>query len=239
MPTLEPRNPHTAPRLTQAPASLPPLLRQPTGLVFRSRAETGPAPGEGVGPKCDRVYTLSRGQPLPGGLPNRWRRLLGQSASAAGVHANLCRARAYRTSLCGDPPRTMVGRTADPVTTTQAQQTSAGASADRACFRAGRLRAGDAALDIRCPQPARGANSRALTERQLAPAPQTTFPKRVGSMVVVLALRHPLGPPKSTAIRQRVCFLRRIGELNGRNGASAGRKGVTRAWSREGRAGSG
>jgi hypothetical protein len=168
------------------------MLRQPTGWVFLSRAETGPAPGEGVGRKCDRVYTFSRGQPLPGGRPNRWRPLLGQSASAAGVHANLCRARAYRTSLCGDPPRTKVQRAAEPLTTTHAQQTSAGASADPACFRPGRRRAGGAAVDIRCPKPARGANIRALTERQLALAPQATFPKRVGSIIVVLALRPPL-----------------------------------------------
>jgi hypothetical protein len=58
-------------------------------------------------------------------------------------------------------------------------------------------------------------------------------------MVVVLALRHPLGPPNRTAIRHRVCLLRRIGERNGRHGASGGRKGVTRAWSQEGLAGSG
>jgi hypothetical protein len=79
----------------------------------------------------------------------------------------------------------------------------------------------------------------ALTQRQPSVAPQVAFPKRVGLIVVVFAFRPPRGPRTLTDSSHRVCLLRRIRELTGREGTPGGGKGVTRACSREGIAGSG
>ena len=144
-------------------------------------------------------------QPLPDSLANRWRPLLCEQPSAAGVHANVCRARGYRTITYGDQPGTAVRRAAGPVTTTHSQQTSAGArppilrpGARRELWTSPPLALLACGLPARgstpTPKPPRAANTLALTQRQPSVAPQVAFPKRVGLIVVVFAFRPPRGP---------------------------------------------